>query len=50
MPGIMGKAGWDRARACTTALFVDAVDDCCLGRVEVEPDNVVHLVHEQRVV
>jgi len=32
------------------ALFVDAVDDCCLGRVEVEPDNVVHLVHEQRVV
>jgi len=30
--------------------LVDAVDDGCLGRVEVEPDDVIDLVHKQRVI
>jgi hypothetical protein len=30
-------------------LLIDAEDDCRFGRVEVEPDDVAHLVDELRI-
>ena len=50
--GDPGQHRQDRRRAVERldlGLLVDAEHDGALGRVEIEPDDVVDLVHEQRV-
>jgi len=51
--GARRRAGWRRPRAAIVrldlALLVDAEHDGELGRVEVEADDVAHLLDEQRI-
>ena len=49
MPGIIGSAGWERASACPLGFLIHAQRNGGLRGVQVEPDDVVDLLHEQRV-
>lgn len=49
MSGIIGSTGWGWPRALDLGLLVRAEDHRTLGRVEVQTDDVVDLLHEQRI-
>ncbi len=50
MPGIIGNAGCDRPRAWTCDFSSMQSTTAGLWRIQVQPDNVVDLLHEHRVV
>jgi hypothetical protein len=46
MPGIIGSAGRDRCECLDLGLLIDAEHQGRIGRVHLEPDDVVDLLHE----
>ena len=44
-----GQQRLRRSSACNLRFLVHAQDDCTLRRIEVEPDNVAHLLDKQRI-
>jgi len=49
IPGIIGNAGWERCRAWTWD-FSSTQSTAAASGVQIQPDHVVELVDEQRVV